>query len=89
MKNKYNLNILIKDFSHKESYKYYNLSRSLIFPSLNETLGIPLFEAKSLNMPILCSKNLKILKNYKHIEYFDPMNYDSIVKSVIKYLNKN
>lgn len=87
LKKKYNLKIHNKVFSYKDLNIKYNSSRALIYPSLNETLGIPLFEARSIDLPILCSKNLINIIDYNKVVYFDPLNYQSISNSIIKHLD--
>ena len=89
LKKKYNLNIYNKVFSYKELNIRYNSSKALIYPSLNETLGIPLFEARSINLPILCSENLINIIDYHKVTYFNPLDYHSISNSIIKYLDIN
>jgi len=62
---------------------------ALIFPSLDESFGIPLIEACVFKKNILVSN-----KNYAHdlIEnaiYFNPYKVDSITSAINKYLNIN
>jgi hypothetical protein len=66
-----------------------NKINALIFPSLDESFGIPLIEACVFKKNILVSN-----KNYAHdlIEnaiYFNPYKVTSITNSINKYLNKN
>ena len=43
------------DIPRSEVFAYYGLSDFLIFPSLTESFGMPLYEATTLNLPILAS----------------------------------
>lgn len=61
---------------------YYN--SVLIFPSLIETFGLPLLEAKSLGRQILASDTSfshEILDDYNYVQFFDP--HDEIYLSTI------
>ena len=84
--NYYNLRIYNKLFDSETSiYNAYLSSRSLIFPSLNETLAIPLYEASFFKLRILMSNRLKIFKSkYKNIMYFDPTSANSISRVILK-----
>lgn len=79
--NLYNVNrkIFLKNFS---KCKY------LIYPSLNENIGLPLVEAYYLGIEIIASK-LDFAKQYNFIEYFfNPLSPKDIASSVIRILNK-
>ena len=79
-----NLNTLTRD---KVLYLFKNKIGALIFPSLDESFGIPLIEACLYEKNILVSN-----RNYAHdliqnAIYFDPESITSIESSIRKYLN--
>ena len=58
-------------------------SLAIIFPTSCESFGLPVLEAASKKVPILCS-NLKVFKEIygKGCFYFDYQNYRSILKKI-------
>ncbi|MDK0899082.1 glycosyltransferase [Clostridium perfringens] len=82
----------IGNINYKSMNTLYKNIDAIIFPSLVETLGLPLQEAKLLNKDILVSKlnySQEILGN--HDFYFNPYCIESIVQCIEKYVycNKN
>jgi glycosyltransferase involved in cell wall biosynthesis len=67
----------------------YKKSLALIYPSLFESFGMPLIEAKSLNMPILASELDYVRDLLNPHEVFDPQSPLSIARAVKRYLGKN
>ena len=70
-----------------EMFELYSKSDYLIFPSLAETLGLPLVEAKSINLPIICLDlpyTRSVLGNYKNVFWIS----DNSVQSWVLVLNK-
>jgi len=65
-------------------------SSTLIFPSMIETVGLPLMEAKAMGSYILAS-NLdyahEAIGQYDKVMYFDPQNIEDIKNIIIKYTN--
>jgi len=62
--------------------------RYLIYPSLNESMGLPLIEANFLGLKIIASK-LDFAKQYDFIDYFfNPLSPKDIASSVVRILNK-
>lgn len=61
----------------------YSKADALIFPSLNESMGLPLLEAMSINLPILCSDlpySRSLCGDYPI--YFDPTDKNSIREAI-------
>ena len=87
---KYKLKITNKYFKKEnEIYSAYQKSRALIFPSLNETLGIPLYEATFFKTKILMSNKLKIYKSdNKNLFFFNPYSEKSISNSIMNIYNE-
>lgn len=67
-------------------YKAYLKSKALIFPSLNETLAIPLYEADFFKIKIIMSNKLKLFKPNNNTMYFNPYSQNSISKKILKIL---
>ena len=50
---KYNLNIDSKLYEYDKISHGYQISQALIFPSYNETLGLPLIECQKFNLDVV------------------------------------
>jgi hypothetical protein len=76
----------ISYYNHRRVFNVLTGYDALIFPSLNESLGLPLLECKALGMPIICS-NLPFAKELlkKKAIYFDPLSCDSLYRAIIVY----
>jgi hypothetical protein len=80
-------------------YNLYNVNRKiflnnfskckyLIYPSLNENIGLPLIEAHYLGIEIIASK-LDFAKQYDFIDYFfNPLSPQDIASLVVRILKK-
>jgi hypothetical protein len=78
-------------------YNLYNINRKiflnnfskckyLIYPSLNENIGLPLIEAYHLGLEIISSKR-DFAKQYDFIDYFfNPLSPKDIARSVVRIL---
>lgn len=64
-------------------------SSGLIFPSLAETFGIPMLEAKMLNKPILASERDYVRDVCAPVQTFDPESSQSIARSVLRFVTGN
>jgi glycosyltransferase involved in cell wall biosynthesis len=90
LKKNYNfkkLKIKVKKISkQKNILKIYKNYDAIIFPSLCESFGLPLLEAASKKVPILCS-NLRVFKEIygNGCIYFDPKNIKSIIDKIILF----
>ncbi len=66
-------------------FDYYK-SSILVFPSYIETVGLPLFEAKKVGSPIVCSElaySKNIVGDYEKVVFFNPFEVDSIFNSIM------
>ena len=72
--------------SENELTYCYQSSRALLLPSLYEGFGIPLIEAQSLGLPVLCS-NIPVFKEIAgdSVLYFSPFR-DSIVSCIETFI---
>jgi len=73
---------LIQPITRDEIFKYYQQSHMLIYPSLCESLGLPLIEAETLGLPIIASELDFIHDVVSPEATFDPYSVDSIVEAV-------
>ena len=73
--------------NHDNLIDMYSKSRALIFPSNYESFGIPLIEAKYLNLPILAGELDYIRDLIDPIQTFDPNSSISIYRAVKRFLN--
>ena len=83
-----NINFLgtITDLEVKEYYKKFGI---LFFPSIDETLGLPLIEAMKMGSYIICSDlpYAKILCGTEAI-YFNPDDAGSVIDAILDLKNK-
>lgn len=73
----------INYFNHKDLEKIYHQYDAIIFPSLIESLGLPIFEAIQMQMPVIAA-NLPYSKEIKskYIKYFNPKSVKSLNKTI-------
>ena len=89
-KKKFNLkkaNIKIfHQLKHNKIMRIYKKYDALIFPSLCESFGFPVFEAAINKLPIICS-NLQIFSKFfgDNCFYFNPESNKSIVNAINKF----
>ena len=85
---KYNLQIVnLGHLSHHESIKLIQESSALIFPSLSESFGLPIFEAYYYKTPILAGELDFVRDICDPIEVFDPTSALSISRAIKRFLN--
>ena len=73
-------------FKNNNVFKIYTKFDALIFPSLNESLGLPILEARLFRMPIICSNlqySRELLGNKAF--FFNPLSPKSLYRSLISY----
>ena len=66
--------------------KLYETADALVFPSLIETWGLPLSEAKKFNLPIIVSDlnyAHSTIGNYHSVCFFDPYNTKNLASKLI------
>lgn len=83
---------LVGCLSPSELMEYYKVSDCLIFPSKLETWGLPLSEAISYNMAILCSDlpyAHENVRDYEKVYFFKPDDVDGLAKAMEMYMNKH
>lgn len=66
----------------------YKSARALIFPSLGESLGLPLIEAAEFGLPILASELDFVRDVARPAETFDPHSPRSIARAVRRFMSK-
>ena len=86
LKKKINLNNLYNQ-NRKIFLNNFSKCKYLIYPSLNENIGLPLIEAHHLGLGIISSKR-DFAKQYDFIDYFfNPLSPKDIASSVVRILN--
>lgn len=72
---------------HEELLKIYPLYDCLVYPSLVESLGIPIYEAIAFGLPVICSGFIDFIPgtDTSSISLFNPLDKDEL-KNCIKYL---
>ena len=72
--------------SRRDLLAEYPNYRALIFPSLRESLGLPLVEATHIGLPILASELDYVYDVCEPTETFDPKSPASIARAVKRFL---
>lgn len=78
-----NLNVFFLGNLNKDEMCYVYKNTVLVFPSLIETVGLPLLEAKALNSRILAidlEYSKEALDNYDNVRYFSPYDIDELTR---------
>jgi glycosyltransferase involved in cell wall biosynthesis len=76
----------IGNIPHNEMLQLYKKCRAAIYPSMLESFGIPLVEARQAGIPILASELDYVRDLLDPEETFDPNSTISIARSVKRYL---
>ena len=74
--------------NHSELLKLYQRSRALVYPSIYESFGIPLYEARELGIPVIASEMDYVRDIVKLEESFDPCSPVSIKRAIKRFLNR-
>ena len=72
---------------NKELFQLYEVNL-LIYPSTFESYALPLAEAKSIDLPVICSELDYARDIIDPIETFNPYSFISIKRAVNRYLNR-
>jgi glycosyltransferase involved in cell wall biosynthesis len=73
---------------HEETLALYSHARALIFPSLGESFGLPLVEARTHGCPIVASELDFVRDVCEPVETFDPLSSTSIARAVLRFLQR-
>jgi glycosyltransferase involved in cell wall biosynthesis len=71
---------------HNQILSLYGRSRALIFPSLTESFGLPLIEAREQGLPIIASELDYVRDVCEPVQTFDPYSSNSIARAVKRFL---
>lgn len=74
-----------ENLSRIEVLKLYQNSEALIYPSFQESFGMPLLEASSLGLPILASELDYVRDVVNPVETFNPESYLSIARAILRF----
>lgn len=84
---KHNLNIENVGYINRdEVFELYKASKALVFPSFNESFGLPLLEAAANELPILASELDFVREVCSPVETFNPYSELSIARSVARFM---
>ena len=70
---------------HAELLGWYGRCRALVFPSLSESFGLPLMEARAAGCPVLASELDYVRDVCEPVETFDPLSAVSIARAVRRF----
>ena len=79
---KYKLDIVFKKFTNKTINRAYSQSKILIYPSLNETIGLPILEASENNLIVITSKLPYAHQFVNPNLTFNPLNPNEIANKI-------
>lgn len=83
------LNIVMHPVSQEKIADLYAESGALVYPSLFESFGLPLLEAKANNLPILASERDYVRDLVEPDFTFDPVSERSILRAILRYEGKS
>ena len=84
----FGLNVIcVGEIPRQNIYHLYNKSRALIYPSIVETVGLPLIEAKAVGIPVLAGELDYVRDVIDPDQTFNPLSAQSIACSVKRFLN--
>lgn len=72
---------------HSEILELYSCSKALIFPSKNESFGLPLIEASKCGLPIVAGELDFIRDVCSPVQTFDPESPISIGRAVMRFMD--
>lgn len=75
--------------NREEIFGIYSQSPVLIYPSLQESLGLPLLEADAFGLDIIAADKDYVFDVVSPTEVFDPNSPSSIARSLARYLGRN
>jgi len=89
-KENYGLNIVNLGFlSHDVLLKKYEIAKALIYPSIIESFGLPLIEAKKAGLPILAAELDYVRDILDPSQSFNPLSAMSIARAVRRFLGQS
>lgn len=72
--------------SRSRVFELYRMCDALVFPSLHESLGLPLLEAAHLGIDVIAPERDYVRDIVIPSETFDPQSYISIARALARYL---
>jgi glycosyltransferase involved in cell wall biosynthesis len=73
---------------HNKLLSLYTCSKALIFPSLSESFGLPLIEARQAGLPIVASELDFVRDVCEPVQSFDPNSPTSIARAVRRFIGQ-
>lgn len=74
---------------HDKLLSLYGQSQALVFPSISESFGLPLIEARQAGLPIVASELDFVRDVCEPVQSFDPYSSVSIARAVRRFLGLN
>jgi glycosyltransferase involved in cell wall biosynthesis len=81
----YGLHIITKPGNSDQMAILYAQSSVLIYPSLFESFGLPLLEARQVGLPIIAAERDYVRDVVEPVESFDPESSSSIARAVLRH----
>lgn len=73
---------------HDDLMRLYAQSKALVFPSISESFGLPLIEARQIGLPIVASELDFVRDVCEPVQSFDPCSPISIARAVRRFLGQ-
>ena len=80
---------VIENLSNSDVLVEYSKHKALVYPSIVESFGLPILEAKNIGLAIIASERDFVRDIVTPDESFDPNSYKSIARAVLRYLKVN
>lgn len=78
----------VGELSHLEALALYGKAGALIFPSIFESFGLPMIEARQAGLPVLASELDYVRDVLDPEQTFDPASANSIARAVKRFMGK-
>lgn len=75
--------------SHDKLLPLYGQTQALVFPSIGESFGLPLIEARQVGLPIVASELDFVRDVCEPMHSFDPYSPVSIARAIRRFLGQN
>ena len=73
-------------FARRDVQPLYRSASALVYPSLLESFGLPLTEAKACGLPVIAAELDVVRDVLDPVQAFDPLSPTSIARAVIRFM---
>lgn len=72
---------------HEQLLSMFKSSKGVLFPSMMETIGLPMLEAAALGIPVVANDLLfvhSVINNYEGVSFIEPRNYEQWAQKMLQ-----